>query len=128
MIVTTSTVPGDLTYPHCRGHGPRLAPQLTPRLTQQGPWQVLRVFVLYCVLHLFESYLLTPLVQKRAVFLPPGITVLAIVLMAAVGGVLGLMVAAPLTVVIIVLIKMIYIEDRLGDRDIEVPGEPAAQK
>lgn len=90
----------------------------------QGTWQVLRVFVLYCVLHLFESYLLTPLVQKRAVALPPAITILAIVLMAAVGGVLGLMVAAPLTVVALVLVKMIYIEDHLGDHDIDVPGEP----
>jgi hypothetical protein len=47
------------------------------------------------------------------------------VLLGLLGGALGLLVAAPLALVAMVLVKMLYVEDRLGDHDIEVPGEPA---
>jgi hypothetical protein len=39
-------------------------------------------------------------------------------------GVLGLVVAAPLTVTAVVLLKTLYVEDALGDQTVEVPGEP----
>jgi predicted PurR-regulated permease PerM len=39
-------------------------------------------------------------------------------------GALGLFVAAPLAVAVVVLLKMLYVEDALGDENVEVPGEP----
>lgn len=91
----------------------------------QGPTQVLHVFLVYCVLHLFESYVLMPFVQRRAVWLPPAVSILSIAFLGLITGILGMIVAAPLAVIGLVLVKMLYIEDRLGDHDIEVPGEPA---
>jgi hypothetical protein len=35
-----------------------------------------------------------------------------------------LFVAAPVTVAAMVLLKMLYVEDTLGDEAVEVPGEP----
>ena len=39
-------------------------------------------------------------------------------------GLMGLFVAAPLTVTTVVLLKMLYVEDTLGDEEVVVPGEP----
>ena len=40
-------------------------------------------------------------------------------------GLLGLFVAAPLTAAMMVLLKMLYVEDTLGDESVSVPGEAA---
>jgi predicted PurR-regulated permease PerM len=40
-------------------------------------------------------------------------------------GILGLFVAAPLTVATMVLLKMLYVEDTLGDEGVDVPGAGA---
>ena len=88
-----------------------------------GPHEVLYVFIVYTAIHGFESYVLIPLVQRCAVWLPPALSILMVVLMSLVAGVLGLFVAAPLTVVVMVLTEMLYVEDWLGDRSVRAPGE-----
>jgi hypothetical protein len=37
-------------------------------------------------------------------------------------------VAAPLTVSVVVLLKMLYVEDTLGDQAVDVPGELGNQQ
>jgi predicted PurR-regulated permease PerM len=39
-------------------------------------------------------------------------------------GGIGLFVAAPLTVAMMVLLKMLYVEDAPGDESVDIPGEP----
>ena len=90
----------------------------------KGPEFVAYVLALYLFLHLLEGYVLYPVIQSKAVDLPPALTLVAQALMGEMFGVLGLFVAAPLTVVAMVLLKMLYIEDTLGDEEVEVPGEP----
>lgn len=80
-----------------------------------GPMQALYVGLLYFGVQSLESYLLTPLVQQRAVQLPPALTILAQVLLGMLAGVLGLALATPLTVVGVVLVRKLYVEDVLGD-------------
>jgi predicted PurR-regulated permease PerM len=46
-----------------------------------GPWHVLMVLGLYLGVHILEGYVLGPLVQRRAVRLPPALTLLAQVLL-----------------------------------------------
>jgi len=89
-----------------------------------SPWHVLAVGGLYLGLHLLEGYVLLPLIQRRAVLLPPALTLVSQVLLGEILGFLGLFVAAPLTVVYVVLLKMLYVEDTLGDQGVSVPGEP----
>jgi predicted PurR-regulated permease PerM len=90
-----------------------------------GTTQVVHVLIIYAVTHAVESYILIPLVQRRVVFLPPAVSILAVVLLGLLAGVLGLVVAAPLALVAMLLVKMLYVEDRLGDHSLRVPGEPA---
>jgi predicted PurR-regulated permease PerM len=88
-----------------------------------GPQQALQVALLYVGIQLLEGYFLTPLVQQRAVHLPPALTISAMVVMGGLLGGLGLALAVPLTAAAIVLVQKLYVEDVLGDR----PNEPAQQ-
>lgn len=72
---------------------------------QRGVETALWVLIVYTLLHLAEGYILTPLVQRRAVRLPPVLTILAQYFMWSVAGILGLALAAPLAGAGIVLVK-----------------------
>jgi predicted PurR-regulated permease PerM len=96
-----------------------------------GPWYLVMTLALYLGLHILEGYVLVPLVQRRTVHLPPALTLVAQLLLGELMGVLGLFVAAPLTVSSIVFLKMLYIEDALGDETVTVTSPrqnvPSAQ-
>lgn len=81
-----------------------------------GPDDVLYVVLLYSGVQAFESYLLTPLLQKRMVDLPPALTIAMQFLFGVLAGGLGLLLATPLTAMLMVLTKTVYIEDLLGDK------------
>jgi predicted PurR-regulated permease PerM len=78
----------------------------------QGGMTVLYVTLLFLGIHVAEGYLLTPLVQRRAVHLPPGLTIISQVLMGLLLGFLGLALATPLTAAGLVLVKMLYLHER----------------
>lgn len=80
----------------------------------QSPIQALYVLVLYIAIQQIEGNLLTPLVHRYTVALPPALTLVAVVVIGTLLGFVGLLVATPLLAVIMVLIKMLYIEDVLG--------------
>lgn len=81
----------------------------------QSPVLALYVILLYFSIQLVESYLLTPLVQQRAIALPPALIITALVLLGVLLGLMGLILATPLTAAALVLVKMLYVEDTLGD-------------
>ncbi len=93
-----------------------------------SPRHMAMVLGLYLALHVLEGYVLLPLIQRRAVHLPPALTLIAQALFAELLGLMGLLVAAPLTVAGMVLVKMFYVEDTLGDQEVNVPGEPGNEK
>jgi predicted PurR-regulated permease PerM len=68
------------------------------------------------VVHTIEGYLITPLIQERAVYLPPAILLTALLIMGFAFGIFGLLLAAPLAVVVQTLVKMLYMEDTLGEQ------------
>ena len=105
--------------------GPFLAfiPALVLALTESAT-RALAVLLLYLGVQGFESYVLTPLVEKRAVALPPALTITAQVLMAVLAGGLGLALATPLAAAALVLVQRLYVEDTLGDA-LEVPPSPS---
>ena len=105
--------------------GPFLAfvPALLLALTESTT-RALAVLLLYLGVQGFESYVLTPLVEKRAVALPPALTITAQVLMAVLAGGLGLALATPLAAAALVLVQRLYVEDTLGDA-LEVPPSPS---
>ncbi len=81
-----------------------------------GSSKLLYVALFYFALQSAEGYLLSPLIQERAVKIPPALTVLAQVLLGVLVGGFGLILATPLTAVSLVLVNEIYIKDALGDR------------
>ena len=83
----------------------------------QGPTQVLYVVVLYGAIQTVEGYVLTPLIDRTTVKLPPALTLTAMVVAALLFGWLGLLLAAPAAAALMVLVQMVYVEDILGERD-----------
>lgn len=79
------------------------------------PWGPLWVLVIYGAVHLLEGNIITPFVQKRAVSLPPVTLLISQLMVGLLFGLLGLLLATPLAVVVIVLVQMLYIEDVLGE-------------
>lgn len=78
----------------------------------QQPALTLWVVILFLGVHLAEGYLITPMVQRRAVYVPPALTILAQVLMGLLLGFLGLALATPLTAATLVAVKMLYLHQR----------------
>ena len=90
-----------------------------------GPEHVLAVLGLFLCIHIMEGYAIGPLVQRRMVSLPPAVAIVAQVLLGSLVGILGIVVAAPLTITIIVSLKMLYVHDTLGDQGITVMHDKA---
>lgn len=78
-----------------------------------APWKAIAVVILYVLIQNFESYLLTPTVMAKQVSLLPAFTLAAQIFFAQFFGVLGLVLALPLTVVAKVWIQEALIKDVL---------------
>ena len=76
-----------------------------------GPMKMVWVVALFCAVHALEGYVITPLSQRRAIRLPPALTIIAQLLMWEVAGLLGVALATPLTAAAIVLVKMLYLHE-----------------
>lgn len=90
----------------------------------KGPDTALYVLGVYIVVQQIESNVLTPLMQRRAVELPPVIALLSIVACGLLFGVLGVVFATPMAVVVMVLVKRLYIEDTLEHGRPSAPRSP----
>ncbi|CAO3400159.1 AI-2E family transporter [Azospirillum palustre] len=80
----------------------------------QSPQDALWVAGLYLVIQQIEGNVITPLLQKRVVDLPPVVTIGAIAAGGVLFGIMGMFLATPLAVVVLVLVNLLYIEDKLG--------------
>jgi predicted PurR-regulated permease PerM len=78
-----------------------------------SPARALYVIILYLSIQTVESYILTPLIQRRAVSLPPALTISAQVGMGLLFGVGGVIFATPLIAGALVVIRKLYVEDVL---------------
>jgi predicted PurR-regulated permease PerM len=85
-----------------------------------GPMQALWVTLLYGGVQLVESYALDPYIDRKTVYLPPALTVVAQLVLALACGLLGVALAAPLVATLVVLVTMLYVQDVLGRRDVHI--------
>ncbi len=85
-----------------------------------SPIKAVYVLALFVGVQLIESNLVTPLIERETVELPPALTIVFQLALAVLVGGLGLVLATPLLAVIMVLVQMVYIQDVLGDRNTEV--------
>ena len=72
--------------------------------------------------------MLSPLIQQRALHLPPALMLVSQVLLGETLGALGLLIAAPLTVTVVTLVKIFYVQDTLGDESVKVPGQATRRR
>lgn len=78
-----------------------------------SPWLGFMTLLFYTVAHQIESHAITPQVMKRAVGVNPVATILALLIGAKIGGLLGIILAVPAAAVI-----GIFVEDFLEKRKI----------
>lgn len=81
-----------------------------------SPATALYAFVLFQVIQVLEGNVLLPLLYQRTVHVPPVLTILSQLLFGTLFGLPGVLLATPLMVVAMVTVRMLYVEDVLGDR------------
>lgn len=84
-----------------------------------SPQKALAVIVLYIIIQQLEGNVITPLILEKKLDIPPVLTVVGVSAMGIVFGVLGMLVAEPLLAAVLVLTKMLYVQDVVGD-DVKV--------
>ena len=82
----------------------------------QGTNQALWVAGLFLAIQMVEGNLIAPFVQRRAVQLPPALTVLSQTVLGALFGLMGLILATPLMAAAMVAVRMVYVEGVLEER------------
>ncbi|MEZ5787108.1 MAG: AI-2E family transporter [Xanthobacteraceae bacterium] len=80
------------------------------------------VLALFLVIQQIEGNVLQPLLQRELVSLPPAVALFSIVAFAVLFGVMGALLAAPLAIVTLVLVKNLYVET------IEQEASPSADE
>jgi len=89
-----------------------------------SPEKALSVALAYVGIQFLENHLLIPLLMKGGINIPPALTILSQALMAILFGFLGLMCAVPLLAAVITAVKMLYVEDVVGDKQIGTDEDP----
>jgi predicted PurR-regulated permease PerM len=79
----------------------------------ESPEQAIWTALLFLVIQQFEGNVLEPLVQQRAVDLPPALLLFALVAGGLIFGIVGVILAAPFTVVAFVMVKRLYVQEAL---------------
>lgn len=87
---------------------------------------LLWVLGLFIVVQQAENNLIVPLIQKRTVELPPALGIVAVIGFGLLFGWLGLFFGTPLTVVVMVLIKYLYVRE-IENEDVSVAGLEQAE-
>ncbi len=82
----------------------------------QDWWVVIYALGVYVAIQILEGDVLTPLIQRRAIAMPPAVIMASLLIMGILFGLVGVVLATPLAAVIMVAVKRLYIEDVLGDR------------
>jgi predicted PurR-regulated permease PerM len=77
-----------------------------------SPEKALWVAIAYWGIQFLENHILIPLLMKGGMDLPPALTVMTQALLALVFGFLGLMVAVPLLATAMVMVQVLYVEQR----------------
>jgi predicted PurR-regulated permease PerM len=86
------------------------------------PQTALLTVGLYILVQQLEGYVFSPLMQQWAVDLPGALLLFSLLACGTLFGAIGIIFAAPLTVVLYVLVKKLYVREAL-DTNTPIPGE-----
>ncbi len=125
LALALAVVAGLLTFVPYFGAIAGAVPALIVAATL-GFSKMLWVIGVFLVCHGVEGYIVAPIVQRRTVELPPALTLMAMVLLGAAYGVLGLILATPVIAMLLVVVREAYVGDVLGDHeDATTPSDAA---
>ncbi len=85
-----------------------------------GPGLALAVLALYFAIQALESYLITPMIQMKAVELPPALLITTQIMLGVLLGIVGIAIAAPLTAAGMVIARELFV---VGDVHHEHPKD-----
>lgn len=92
-----------------------LIPSLAVGFAQRSDKIALIVLIIYGTSFL-QSQIISPLLFRESINLPPVLVLVGQILAAIFFGFLGLMLAVPMTAILLVLVQEVYVKDVLGDR------------
>jgi predicted PurR-regulated permease PerM len=87
------------------------------------PKTALWALLVYVGVQVLETYAINPVIQQRVVSMPPALLLAFQILMGLSGGMIGLFMATPMLVTIVVIVQSVYLRDTLGD-DVHLIGAP----
>ena len=97
-------------------------PALISALITGGPELALIVAVVYVIIQTIEGNVLVPMVMRNAVGLPPFIVIVSLLIGAAVGGLIGALLAVPAAAALVVVLE------RVQAREEKVPIAPGPSR
>jgi predicted PurR-regulated permease PerM len=97
--------------------GPLLGaiPAILVALTK-SPEAALWTLVAYLLIHQIEGQIITPLIQRHMVAIPPAVMLLGITALTYLFGTIAIIFAAPIVVVIFAAVNLLYVRDTLGEK------------
>lgn len=116
LAVTLGFLAGTLAFIPFLGPILALVPAVLIGFVEGGIMMSLYVFILYMSIQAVEGSFITPMIEKKAVFLPPAFVIIVQIIAGVLAGLLGVLLATPAAVVVVVLLQMLYVEDVLGER------------
>jgi predicted PurR-regulated permease PerM len=114
LALVLGVIAGLLTFVPYVGPIAALIPAVMVGLLQSH-LMAAKVLIVYSLIQFTEGYFLTPMIQRRAISLPPAILLLAQLCMGIFYGLFGLALATPMAVVVIVIIQVLYVHHVIGD-------------
>ncbi|AMJ66417.1 AI-2E family transporter [Hymenobacter sp. PAMC 26628] len=97
-----------------------MVPALLLAFFHGGPTEALYVLALYLGVQTLESAAVSPVVQQRLILLPPALIFVGQLVIGSFTGLLGLTLATPIVAIGVILVKMLYVQDVLGDDSVEL--------
>ena len=74
----------------------------------QDPTMALLVVGLYLLVQLLESNFITPMVQQRLIQIPPALIIISQILVGALTGMWGIVLATPLVLIVMIVVEDLY--------------------
>ena len=83
-----------------------------------SPHLALLTLGVFLLVHLIEGYVMSPLIQRHMVEIPPALTVMSMTVSGTLFGPLGIILGTPLAAAGMVLVRELYVADVLGDDEV----------
>ena len=77
----------------------------------QGTHTLMLTALFYVAAHQFEGHVLIPLIQRKVVAVPPALTLFSVLAFGLLFGPLGVILATPLAVTVLVLVRRLYLRE-----------------